>query len=160
MAMFDVSHAVAWQIGRLLALSDAKFAAELMRWRQLAQARIDRLLAQEEALERHRELDAFALVGELTRAVKAWQVDLGDGTEVSERHRVEQRTALMRDLRALIEDFAESDLRALVLDVSDPDVVATAVAGYASDGILGSLVDGGALPAAPDDKRRLRLGVR
>lgn len=32
--LFDVSYAVAWQIGRLLALSDADFAVGLMKWRK------------------------------------------------------------------------------------------------------------------------------
>jgi hypothetical protein len=32
--MFDVSYACAWQIGRLLALSDAAFAASLLEWRR------------------------------------------------------------------------------------------------------------------------------
>jgi hypothetical protein len=32
--LFDMSYAVAWQIGRLLALSDAEFAVGLMKWRK------------------------------------------------------------------------------------------------------------------------------
>jgi hypothetical protein len=32
--LFDVSYAVAWQIGRLLALSDSEFAVGLMKWRK------------------------------------------------------------------------------------------------------------------------------
>ena len=46
--MFDVSHAVAWQIGRLLALQDRVFASQLFRWK--LSARQDAVAAAERAI--------------------------------------------------------------------------------------------------------------
>ena len=39
--MFDVSYAVAWQIGRLLALSDRSFATNMLQWRQQQSQAVD-----------------------------------------------------------------------------------------------------------------------
>jgi hypothetical protein len=64
--MFDVSYAVAWQIGRLLGLADSQFATNLFAWRQRGQQIMDRMLEQDRMLRRFhdsdllKELDAIA----------------------------------------------------------------------------------------------------
>ncbi len=45
LGMFDVSYAVAWQIGRLLALSDGSFARALLDWRRKGHQLVDLLQA-------------------------------------------------------------------------------------------------------------------
>jgi hypothetical protein len=60
--MFDVSYAVAWQVGRLLGLSDAQFAASLARWRQAGQQVVNKMLARDEY---KRRLTTGRLLGEL-----------------------------------------------------------------------------------------------
>ncbi|MCX6631155.1 MAG: hypothetical protein NTW28_26385 [Candidatus Solibacter sp.] len=62
--IFDVSYAVAWQMGRLLALSDAAFSKALAQWRQQAQQFEDRLL---ELDTLQRELNEEALFDKLSR---------------------------------------------------------------------------------------------
>lgn len=42
--LFDLSYAVAWQIGRLLALSDRSFSTDMMKWRRKCLRDIDMLL--------------------------------------------------------------------------------------------------------------------
>lgn len=50
--LFDVSYAVAWQIGRLLALSDADFAVGLMKWRKEQKVGQNLQLEQQKAYNR------------------------------------------------------------------------------------------------------------
>jgi hypothetical protein len=50
--LFDVSYAVAWQIGRLLALSDTSFAVGLMKWKQKQKVNQNVLLEQQNTLKR------------------------------------------------------------------------------------------------------------
>ena len=51
--LFDASYAVAWQIGRLLALSDGKFTAALQTWRREGQRMVDRLLENLDLADRY-----------------------------------------------------------------------------------------------------------
>jgi hypothetical protein len=155
MAMFDVSYAVAWQLGRLLALSDPAFSNALMEWRQAGQRRIDRILAQEETIERHAEIATFKRAGDLAAKVATWvqdadRRDAWAGTEVAEGDEVAAELEERR--KALIEE-----LRAFVLESWDPNSLATAVGRYASDVVLGDLTEG-ALVAVPDPKQRLGGG--
>lgn len=63
--MFDVSYAVAWQIGRLLALSDIKFSEALTEWRQDGNAVLDQLL---DKAQQRTDLDVktlFTTVGQI-----------------------------------------------------------------------------------------------
>lgn len=46
--IFDLSHAAAWQIGRLTALSDAHFAQTLLEWKQLTGRKINEFIARQE----------------------------------------------------------------------------------------------------------------
>jgi hypothetical protein len=62
--IFDVSYAVAWQMGRLLALSDAAFSKALAQWRQQAQQFEDRLL---EIDTLQRDLNEEALFDKLSK---------------------------------------------------------------------------------------------
>lgn len=50
--LFDLSYAVAWQIGRLLALSDSEFSVGLMRWRKEQKVAQNLKLEQGNALNR------------------------------------------------------------------------------------------------------------
>lgn len=50
--LFDLSYAVAWQIGRLLALSDKEFAVAVMNWRKGEKTETNVYLEQERAAER------------------------------------------------------------------------------------------------------------
>jgi hypothetical protein len=50
--LFDVSYAVAWQIGRLLALSDTGFAVGLMKWKQKQKVNQNVLVEQQNTLKR------------------------------------------------------------------------------------------------------------
>jgi hypothetical protein len=50
--LFDMSYAVAWQIGRLLALSDTEFAVGLMRWRKSQKVSQNLKLEQKNSLNR------------------------------------------------------------------------------------------------------------
>ncbi|GGX14239.1 hypothetical protein [Aquimarina muelleri] len=50
--LFDVSYAVAWQIGRLLALSDSDFAVGLMKWRKEQKVGQNLQLEQQKAYNR------------------------------------------------------------------------------------------------------------
>lgn len=50
--LFDVSYAVAWQIGRLLAMSDKEFAVALMNWRKQLRTDIQVAAAQQRAAVR------------------------------------------------------------------------------------------------------------
>jgi hypothetical protein len=50
--MFDASYAVAWQIGRLLALADAQFSSNLSLWRQRGQRVTDLMLERDKFLRR------------------------------------------------------------------------------------------------------------
>jgi hypothetical protein len=52
--LFDMSYAVAWQIGRLLALSDSEFAVGLMKWRKGQKVAQNLKLEQTNALNRMR----------------------------------------------------------------------------------------------------------
>ena len=49
--LFDLSYAVAWQIGRLLALSDRDFAVGLLNWRRKTQRHIDLLAERRENIK-------------------------------------------------------------------------------------------------------------
>lgn len=51
--LFDASYAVAWQIGRLLSLSDGKFTAALQTWRREGQRMVDRLLENLDLADRY-----------------------------------------------------------------------------------------------------------
>ena len=155
MAMFDTSYAVAWQLGRLLALSDPEFSNALMEWRQTGQRRVDRILAQEEAIERHAEIQTFKRAGELAAKVTEWvqEADRRDawaGIEVAEG---DEAAAVLEERRRSLMD----ELRAFVLESWDPNSLATAIGTYASDVVLRDLTDptDGALVAAPDPKRLL-----
>lgn len=53
--MFDISYAIAWQIGRLLALSDRDFAANVLNWRRSKQRTLDCL---QERINLHRTYGA------------------------------------------------------------------------------------------------------
>lgn len=66
--MFDVSYAVAWQIGRLLALADGQFAASLSSWRQEGQRIIDSLLEREEIARRFANQKLFVELKEIVGA--------------------------------------------------------------------------------------------
>ena len=46
--LFDLSQAVAWQIGRLLALNDAHFSQHLLDWKKKVNRKIDELLKRQE----------------------------------------------------------------------------------------------------------------
>lgn len=46
--LFDISQAVAWQIGRLLALNDAHFSQSLLDWKKSVNRKIDELLKRKE----------------------------------------------------------------------------------------------------------------
>ena len=50
--LFELSQAVAWQIGRLLALNDAHFANHLLDWKKLVNRKIDELLKRQEIVAR------------------------------------------------------------------------------------------------------------
>ena len=158
MAMFDASYAVAWQLGRLLALSDESFATALMGWRQVAQRRIDVHLAREEALARHDAMTAVTRLDELASRVAAWSAAGDDdswsrarsepaATGDPEESEVDPREA---ERRALV-----GELRAFVLETWDAAAIATAVARYAATDVLLDLADGRRLPVAPDPKARL-----
>ncbi len=56
--LFDVSYAVAWQIGRLLALSDSEFAVGLMKWRKAQKVAENLKVEQHHALNRMQGLFA------------------------------------------------------------------------------------------------------
>jgi len=58
--LFDMSYAVAWQIGRLLALSDSEFAVGLMKWRKEQKAAQNLKLEQHNTLNRMQGLFADA----------------------------------------------------------------------------------------------------
>ena len=49
--MFDVSYAVAWQIGRLLALSDRNFATGILKWRQQQNIQAHQYLAMSRSIQ-------------------------------------------------------------------------------------------------------------
>ncbi|WP_118973293.1 hypothetical protein [Taibaiella koreensis] len=58
--LFDMSYAVAWQIGRLLALSDTEFSVGLMKWRKEQKAAQNLKLEQHNTLNRMKGLFAEA----------------------------------------------------------------------------------------------------
>ncbi len=66
--MLDVSYAVAWQIGRLLALSSPQFASSLSRWRQQGQVLSDRLLQAKILNQQFREEQLFITLDEVISA--------------------------------------------------------------------------------------------
>ncbi len=63
--MFDVSNAVAWQIGRLLALSDTRFTAALGEWRQAGQQILDRMINLAEQARQRNEETIWLRVGQI-----------------------------------------------------------------------------------------------
>ena len=63
--MYDVSYAVAWQLGQLLALSNKDFSVALYRWKQQLSLQF-RALAEREGLE-HLYLDRASLLRHLAR---------------------------------------------------------------------------------------------
>jgi len=66
--MFDVSFAVAWQMGRLLALASSQFASALSRWRQQSQVFSDKLLDQEVLRRRFGETQLFVSLEKVVSA--------------------------------------------------------------------------------------------
>ena len=94
LGMFDASYAVAWQLGRLLALSDGGFSAALMRWRRRAQAQVDRLAAEQEVLAQHVRVATLRHLHELADQVDDWRrVDLA-ANDVLARQRADLQQGL------------------------------------------------------------------
>lgn len=94
--MFDTSYAVAWQLGRLLALSDAQFAEDLSRWRQAGHQKLDALLQQEDMARRfndnlHRSLE------ELEERMNELVTNLGDSEQDQE--------AVLDAIRQFLEEY-------------------------------------------------------
>lgn len=110
LGMFDASYAVAWQIGRLLALADAGFAGALMDWRQRLQGQSDWLDAQEQVRAHHAQMTTLQAIGDLEERVEQW------------RERDRESAAVMDRARLRL----EVDLRELVLMTWDPDGAASA----------------------------------
>lgn len=86
--LFDQSYAVAWEAGRLLALSSQSFATSLMLWRRQAHAVVDLLLARIRLLH-PTDLDAGGqpivdALGQLTPAGLADMVALCDANLVTD----------------------------------------------------------------------------
>jgi len=73
--LFDLSYAVAWQIGRLLALSDRQFGVNLLQWRRLHHRTLDRLQSRINLYKRYRQILNFPknvdqlLEGNIARAL-------------------------------------------------------------------------------------------
>jgi hypothetical protein len=73
--LFDLSYAVAWQIGRLLALSDRQFGVNLLQWRRLHHRTLDRLQSRVNLYKRYRRILHFPkdvdqmLEGHIARAL-------------------------------------------------------------------------------------------
>ena len=61
--LFDLSYATAWQIGRLLALSDTHFSQSLLDWKKLVNRRIDELLKRKELIE-NQSVDTTSIADE------------------------------------------------------------------------------------------------
>lgn len=73
--LFDLSYAVAWQIGRLLALSDSEFAVGLMKWRKEQKVAQNLKVEQHHTLSRMKGLFAHAKL-QLDTADKHMVADL------------------------------------------------------------------------------------
>lgn len=130
--MFDVSYAVAWQIGRLLALSDAQFAAVLSRWRLSGQAIIDDLLRRDAYKRRYTE---GTLLGEL-EAIAAL-------SDRDPEQLAQKRNLLIKFIGELSDQQVFS--RAIAQFMAPPDLTKSPVAQLKSE---------------PDSKSRLASGVR
>jgi hypothetical protein len=74
--LFDMSYAVAWQIGRLLALSDSEFAVGLMKWRKAQKVSSNLQLEQRNTLNRMQGLLTNVVPAELTLEDKHAITDL------------------------------------------------------------------------------------
>ena len=161
LGMFDASYAVAWQLGRLLALSDSGFSTALMRWRQQAQAQVDRLAAEQEAETQHVRVSTSQRLDVLADRVEDWR-------ELVSRPLAPDDALRAEEVR---EDLAV-ELRRLVLKVWDPNATSTAVADYVKTEVLDRLgpresaagtpgeQDHPVLPVVPDSKARLRLSTQ
>ena len=64
-AMFDVSYAVAWQIGRLLALADQKYSAGLSEWRQGGHRVLDAILEKQQVAVQFLLAELWVSVGKV-----------------------------------------------------------------------------------------------
>lgn len=69
--MFDLSLGIAWQIGRLLALSDSRFTAALSDWRLDGQRDLDKALKAARLDQEFDEAQLWAKIGEITAAAGA-----------------------------------------------------------------------------------------
>ncbi len=110
LGMFDASYAVAWQIGRLLALADAGFAATLMGWRQRVQAHGDWLDAQEQVRAHHARMTTLQAIKDLEERAGRWREEDRASSELLDAARI----------------TLEVGLRELVLATWDPDDAAIA----------------------------------
>lgn len=98
--LFDLSYAVAWQIGRLLALSDAEFAVGLMNWRKEQKVAQNLRLEQDNALLRFGDL--FSTLA---------QTDGADGTNDKDET---NDTDNKYRIRNLIDTFLSASFPALI----------------------------------------------
>lgn len=141
LAMFDLSLAVAWQLGRLLGLSDATFSTSLMRWRQETQRRIDGALAREAALERHRQIEVFGSLRTLAEQATLIGDTPPPQTQDERQDLDEKQEALRQELKTFIQQLW------------NPNAISAAVGRFAARDVLGAVSSKFPLPR--DDKRRL-----
>jgi hypothetical protein len=98
--MFDLSYAVAWQIGRLLALSDANFSAGIAQWRQDGHRLLDDMVAKERLATEAEEQQLWTKVGDITAAGNLAAMTAAPGHADEARFAAEKPLALqlLRDL--------------------------------------------------------------
>jgi hypothetical protein len=110
--MFDLSNATAWQIGRLLALADARFAAALGEWRQAGQLVLDRMIRlAEDARDREHET-IWRKIGEI-QAPPSLEV-LADPEALKQ-----DRERRKRELATLLADTG--NLKEMLASLADPN---------------------------------------
>ena len=161
--LFDTSYAAAWQVGRLLALADSHFAAELQKWRQQGHLLLDQILEQLQLGDRFANAGLFSQRDQLQ---KAHQSVISLHAELADLERAGADAALILEFRqTLNRQRQELDhlLAAFITALKEPTQRSTRVYNYLLGEMLDSLVaeedaDRGLVPA-PNDRAALIAGL-
>ena len=117
--MFDISYAVAWQIGRLLALSDASFSAGMSKWRQDGHRLLDNILEKEAVVSQEAEGRLWNSVGAITAAGERAAMEAEPGHADEARLAAERPLALQLLIDLLTPGTLSSRLVSMVLQQFD-----------------------------------------